>query len=298
MAAKRIGSVLTNVTGTSGQLLRVKSDESGFEFYTPATIPSYSVTNKTIDRAIDCIDTNIDELANIVGTLIDDLAGLGANGATSGVYVSDMVLHTGSQAGTLYTITHNLGSEPDYVQCQYMDNQGRWVNLCDYFSISANNYGWQNYGFNNSNVNISKFYVYRFDYGAGDMQLYIRFICAKLGVTAGTQAFQWSTSEQVYPFEKASDGSTLYCKEINFGAFPNGGNKSVAHGISGLVDNKVFNYYGMGYATGGDSAVKVPYVDTNPTYNIHMAVNSTTVVMSCNGDFSTYSGIAKVIYAK
>jgi len=75
MAARRLGTVLTNITGTSGQLLRVKIDESGFEFITPASLPSYTITNDSLDRVIDCSNSNIDELANILATLIKDLNG-------------------------------------------------------------------------------------------------------------------------------------------------------------------------------------------------------------------------------
>jgi hypothetical protein len=133
MAAKRIGSVLTNVTGTAGQLLRVKSDESGFEFYTPATIPAYTITNDATDRIIDAADTNIDELANVLSTLIKDIT----------------------------------------------------------------------------------------------------------TVVGGPVAFQWSASEQIWPFEKAVDGSVLYCKEVDCGAMPNNGTKSVAHNIASFPYTKV-----------------------------------------------------------
>jgi hypothetical protein len=293
MAAKRLGSCLTNITGTAGQLLRVKSDESGFEFVTPATIPAYTVSNKTIDRAIDCTNSNLDEVANVLGTLIDDLATLGNAGpGTQTIYESGTWSHPDiSDTYVDYTVTHNMGSTPDLV-ILLLQSGSQWYQAVDrdYRGSGSAYYGWE---LLNPTANSFTARVYRLPGGAT-----IKFRCYKLGTVAAVQPFQWSTSEQVYPFEKASNGDTLYCKEINFGTFPNGGNKSVAHGISGLVDNKVFDFYGMGYATGGDSSVKVPYVDTNPTYNINMSVNSTNVVMSCNGDFSTYSGIAKVIYAK
>lgn len=43
--------------------------------------------------------------------------------------------------------------------------------------------------------------------------------------------FQWSTDEQVWPFEKTRNGETIYCKEVDFGIGPNGTNKTVAHNI-------------------------------------------------------------------
>lgn len=47
--------------------------------------------------------------------------------------------------------------------------------------------------------------------------------------------FQWSNSEQVWPFEKSKLGYTLYCKEIAFGTLPNSAVKQVAHGITELA---------------------------------------------------------------
>ena len=45
MAAKRLGGFLTNISGNANQLLRVKGDETGCEFVTPAAIPAYSGMN-------------------------------------------------------------------------------------------------------------------------------------------------------------------------------------------------------------------------------------------------------------
>ena len=56
----------------------------------------------------------------------------------------------------------------------------------------------------------------------------------------GVEEFEWSTSEQVWPFEKDASGNTLYCKEIDFGALPNAGTKNVSHNISGLTIPDIF----------------------------------------------------------
>jgi len=157
MAAKRLGSALGNVQGTSNQLLRVKTDESGFEFVNPASIPAYTLSNITTDRIIDGTTTTIDEIARVLGTLIQDLTDAGLTGA------------------------------------------------------------------------------------------------------GGISAFTWSTSEQVWPFEKHNDGSTLYCKLVDCGTMPNTGTKGVAHGISSLTADKVFRLkiesystsYGTFYTVGG-----------------------------------------------
>ena len=137
MAAKRFGAVPTNVEGLANQILRVKSDESGFEFFTPASLPTYTVSNVVTDRSYDANDTTIDELADVVGTLIDDID----------------------------------------------------------------------------------------------------------SVIGGSLAFQWSTSEQVYPFEKDAAGNTLYCKIIDVGALPNAGSKTVASGLTDVT--KIFTWQGF-----------------------------------------------------
>ena len=40
----------------------------------------YTITNKTEDRVLDCNSTSTAELADVVGTLIDDLKGVGRLG--------------------------------------------------------------------------------------------------------------------------------------------------------------------------------------------------------------------------
>jgi hypothetical protein len=255
MAAKRLGAALTNVTGTASQLLRVKSDESGFEFYTPATIPVYAVTNKTLDRAIDCSNSDIDEIANVLGTLIDDLAALGpAVSGSQSRFVSQEYTHTANvSSGTSYTLNHNFGSEPDLIICQAKlpSGDGVWkivndmvLSVSDYYGMEVVDPG--------SSLNTSVVRLFGIAYHDGSVPAQIsgtvtvRFLCFKLGIATQTQAFQWSASEQVYPFEKASDGSTLYCKEIYFGTLPDTGSKSVAHNISpSLTPSKVHAFYGI-----------------------------------------------------
>lgn len=68
-------------------------------------------------------------------------------------------------------------------------------------------------------------------------------------VTAATpsiSSFTWSTSEQVWPFEKDELGRTLYSKKIDFGAVPNNGWKSVSHGLGPNFDcTKVLKISGL-----------------------------------------------------
>jgi hypothetical protein len=78
---------------------------------------------------------------------------------------------------------------------------------------------------------------------------------------AGVSSFTWSTSEQVWPFEKAADGSTLYCKEIDCGYLGNSGWKSTAHNLGAfeLVHSilGVGNFYYAGHL-GRAGALTIP----------------------------------------
>lgn len=201
MAAQRLGSILTNVTGTSNQILRVNTAETGFEFVAPASIPAYTITNETTDRVMDANDVTMDKVADILGTLIEDLAAAGLTGG------------------------------------------------------------------------------------------------------GGVSAFTWSTSEQVWPFEKASGGGTLYAKQIDFGTLPNNGTKTVAHNISGLTPSKVHMITGVMFADSFTYAAKImnlgwanhPSVDDYP---ILFYANETNVVVRDIINWSTHSATIKLIYAK
>jgi hypothetical protein len=194
MAAKRFGQFVSNVQGTSLQIPRVKEDESGFEFYTPANIPAYTITNDSTDRVLDATDTNIDELANVVSTLIKDVTALGVAGASA-------------------------------------------------FS-----------------------------------------------------AFQWSTSEQVYPLEKALDGSTLYCKQIDTGALPNNTYKTVAHGISNLnPDVKMHRLEAFGSNSANDMFMGL----VGYSLSISIETSNIYIYTNFNAPASGWSSsFVRIIYAK
>jgi hypothetical protein len=69
-------------------------------------------------------------------------------------------------------------------------------------------------------------------------------------VSAGSiEEFQWSTSEQVWPFEKSANGSTLYCKQVNIGDMPVGGWKYVA-----LNTPNIDRIYRQDFEWGGSEA--------------------------------------------
>jgi hypothetical protein len=196
MAAKRLGQALSDVEGTSKQLLRVKEDETGFEFVEPSTISEYTITDYDEDRELDASNTTLDELADVVATLIEDLADAGLSGA------------------------------------------------------------------------------------------------------GGVSAFQWSTSEQVWPFEKARDGSTLYCKEIDFGALPNNGTKSVAHNIGHNNKSSIHDFRGLIYGTGDNINPFEKGSITLLSSQIVGRMDLTNITVQDGFDWSAATAVFRVWYKK
>jgi hypothetical protein len=197
MAAKRLGSALGNVEGTSNQLLRVKTDESGFEFVNPASIPAYTLSNITTDRIIDGTTTTIDEIARVLGTLIQDLTDAGLTGA------------------------------------------------------------------------------------------------------GGVSTFTWSTSEQVWPFEKASNGNTIYAKEISIASWSSQV-YSIAHNISNL--NKIHRLDGQTKRTDG-YYLNIPNSSTaGGTGELEVYNTTTTSTIAAGNAFWPYvqnqPAVLRILYTK
>ncbi len=61
------------------------------------TLPTYTITNDVVDRAYDANATTVDELADVLGTLIDDLGAAGMGGSPTVL----LEQHTASASATL-----------------------------------------------------------------------------------------------------------------------------------------------------------------------------------------------------
>lgn len=110
---KRFGSILTNVEGNANQILRINSAGDGFEFFVPSVIPEFAISNKTETRALNCADTNIDELSNVIGTLSEDLQDvfLLKTSQTKHYHTTEASINSGGEWGDdQRTITHNLNT--------------------------------------------------------------------------------------------------------------------------------------------------------------------------------------------
>jgi hypothetical protein len=115
---------------------------------------------------------------------------------------------------------------------------------------------------------------------------------------AGVSSFQWSTSEQVWPFEKSENGATLYCRLFT-GQLPNGGNLSIAHGLSGFSPSKVKRLSIGGYAASYTQWSPFPYgCWAASSYDVTIAVDANNIYVTCAYDKSMYAARIEFIYAK
>jgi hypothetical protein len=109
-------------------------------------------------------------------------------------------------------------------------------------------------------------------------------------------AFQWSSSEQVYPFERASNGSILYCKEIDMGFLTNKGGKTLPHAIDNYSPHKIHSITGMIYNTVGGDAVAINSMAYGGNYCILDGSNIS--VYTPQADWTTYKCNVRLIYFK
>ena len=110
-------------------------------------------------------------------------------------------------------------------------------------------------------------------------------------VSAGgsIEEFQWSTNEQVWPFEKASDGSTLYAKEVDFGYLPNTGYKGEAHNISN------FEFpHSVSFTTRRTTSHNLQL----DTVNVWSSVSATTIGCQSNSNLSDMPAFCRLVYTK
>lgn len=110
----------------------------------------------------------------------------------------------------------------------------------------------------------------------------------------------WSSKEQVYPFEKAEDGSTIYCKKIDFGTPPNTGTKTVSHGISGVDSDNFIRFWGVMQGTASPFAANpIPYSHPALTcYAVKLVIQPTFVEMQTGWHWNDHYAYIYLIYKK
>lgn len=119
-------------------------------------------------------------------------------------------------------------------------------------------------------------------------------------VSGGITEFQWSTSEQIWPFEKDDLGNALYCKKVDLGTLPNNGNKFVNHNIPSLDMTKVFDLRGRmlsNNSSTGDWRL-LDHADAGSTYNVALLAGNTVIGLQTSYNWSAFYAIAYIVYAK
>ena len=113
----------------------------------------------------------------------------------------------------------------------------------------------------------------------------------------GASNFQWSSTEQVWPFELWNDGSTLYCKEINIGLLANASN--VAYPLtsiySGLTAEKVHSFSGVA-RNGVGRIINIPHPNPAPHEVAIDCLTGNLYVTTASNAWIAYTGYIKVVY--
>ena len=110
------------------------------------------------------------------------------------------------------------------------------------------------------------------------------------GFTIPFIAFDWSTSEQIYPFETIG-GQTVYAKYYSVANFPNSTTANIAHGITDLdrvIELSIEAKSGTTYIRG----------DANVSSTLLSYVLGSNLVVISTVNYSAYSGKIFIKYTK
>jgi len=121
-----------------------------------------------------------------------------------------------------------------------------------------------------------------------------------ISLRSSVTAFQWSSSEQVYPFEKTVNGDTLYAIRVDMGALLNTAGKTVAHNIpGGLIASKIHRLWGYASHPSG-FALPLPHVSGNLAEMIALVFTNTDAIVVSYQNKTDYTGpnFVFIIYSK
>ena len=104
-------------------------------------------------------------------------------------------------------------------------------------------------------------------------------------------SFTWSTSEQIWPFEKPVGGGVFYAKAYSVASFPNNTTATIAHGITGLTGMREL------WTAAGDGT-NFFKADGNATSGLHISILGSNIRIVTTANFSTYSGTIYFIYTR
>ena len=113
-------------------------------------------------------------------------------------------------------------------------------------------------------------------------------------VSAGgsVEEFQWSTNEQVYPFERGPSGETLYAKQVNLSSIGAATIRGTAHGISNL-DASSIRFFGAQ----GEYPLNYAHRDSL-LGALGSHVTETEIRQLTGSNISAGSGHIRIIYSK
>lgn len=109
-----------------------------------------------------------------------------------------------------------------------------------------------------------------------------------------TSVFQWSSQEQVWPFEKMPDGSTCYCKTVSLGTI-SGQYNTVNHNISNFTPAKLLRMWCI------TSSQPLPWFDAGTWGNsTDLRIGSTQIAyyQGSGQSFNGQTAVAYLIYKK
>ena len=267
--------------------------------------PSYTISNGTTDRAIDASSTTLDEISNVLTTLITDISqinlatavGSGGGGGSGSVGPTGPTGASGSTGPT--GPTGASGSTGPTGPAGATGGTGSAGSLGPTGPTGANG----------SNGSAGALGPTGPTGATGSGSTGPTGATGAVGPTGATgsgggsfTAFEWSTTEQVWPFELSDTGGTLYCKLVDFGTLPNAGGKSVAHGItwSGtFTSNNIHSFTGRVYDNGALTwSAAIPYGHPNAGYTFLSFVDTSYVWIYTGVNQTSFAAKFRLIYSK
>jgi len=103
-------------------------------------------------------------------------------------------------------------------------------------------------------------------------------------------SFNWTTSEQVWPYEKLN-GDVIYAKMYIVAAMPNNTTLNIAHGIT-TIDKLLF----LSAAAGNGSSNFISDNVSNAAFRGDVIGTNIRVISTVN--FTGYSGVVRILYTK
>jgi len=111
--------------------------------------------------------------------------------------------------------------------------------------------------------------------------------------------FVWSTTEQIWPFERDDNDNVLYAKMFKDQALLAVGPVDIAHGIASMTDEKVFKIWGKAKAIAGGSLIyMLPFYDSGSNYIQIRTPDASNIRLDTGGNWSAWEANIFFVYSK